>query len=104
MKESKRQVFMRAYSTFAAAMYLMFGQMVVYASGTATKGSEWLNTVKNIGVAIVAALGGIVLLYGVVKISIALITKQPGDIVNQVPTVAAGGLMVGIATVLALFT
>ncbi len=104
MKESKKHVFMKAYSTFAAALYLIFGQMVVYASGTATKGSQWLDTVKNIGVAIVGALGAIVLLYGIVKVAIALITKQPGDIVNQVSIIAAGGLMVGIATVLSLFT
>ncbi len=91
-------------STFVAMLYMVFGRTLVFASGTATKGSQWLGTVKNIGIGIIVAFGGVLLLYAGFKIAMALIKKQPGDLPDQIMIIVAGGICVGIGTIVALFT
>ena len=60
-----------------------------------------LTKLKTVGIAIVAAAGGVVLIYGGVKFAESFQKKDQNGEYSAIYTIAAGGIMVGISALVA---
>ena len=70
--------------------------MVIVTSYTTS-----LTKLKTVGIAIVAAAGGVVLIYGGVKFAESFQKKDQNGEYSAIYTIAAGGIMVGISALVA---
>lgn len=67
----------------------------------ATSYTTSLTKLKTVGIAIVAAAGGVVLIYGGVKFAESFQKKDQNGEYSAIYTIAAGGIMVGISALVA---
>lgn len=67
----------------------------------ATSYTTSLTKLKTVGIAIVAAAGGVVLIYGGVKFAESFQKKDQNGEYSAIYTIAAGGIMVGISAFVA---
>ena len=67
----------------------------------ATSYTTSLTKLKTVGIAIVAAAGGVVLIYGGVKFAESFQKKDQNGEYSAIYSIAAGGIMVGISALVA---
>ena len=67
----------------------------------ATSYTTSLTKLKTVGIAIVAAAGGVILIYGGVKFAEFFQKKDQNGEYSAIYTIAAGGIMVGISALVA---
>ena len=67
----------------------------------ATSYTTSLTKLKTVAIAIVAAAGGVVLIYGGVKFAESFQKKDQNGEYSAIYTIAAGGIMVGISALVA---
>jgi hypothetical protein len=67
----------------------------------ATSYTTSLTKLKTVAIAIVAAAGGVVLIYGGVKFAESFQKKDQNGEYSAIYTIAAGGIMIGISALVA---